>query len=154
MRSFSFLISCLVLTAFFDTGCSLAQSGARRPGALRIRAFIDGSDTIKIRGNDLWYEHHKWDLPGKWQGRFDEPTYVNGKAWKPQWHGSVSGPYQEVHPAFPRVTTEQIKLTKLAGRGSVSITETPNRENDYTLSVFLDDDRFAEAEWYEMLIEW
>ena len=154
MRTVSLLLTGLALTMCMSTGCSLLQSGRTSPGSLRVRAFIDGSDTIKIRGNEIWYEHHEFDLPGKWQGRFDEPTLVNGKAWKPEWNESISSPYREIRPAFPKVTADRVKLTKLAGRGPVSIAEPSDPANDYTLSVLLDDDQFGGAEWYEILVEW
>ncbi len=127
---------------------------AVKPRSLRVRAFIDGSDTINVRGNELWYEHHTYDLPGTWNGRFDEPTYINGEPWKPEWNGNVSSPFQDLLPVFPKVTASRIRLTKLAGRGPVSISQSPSRDNRYTLSVFLDDDQPGGAEWYEILIEW
>jgi len=158
MRTVSLLLTGLVLTMCMSTGCSRLQSGQTSPNSLRIRAFIDGLDTIKIKGNEIWYEHHKWDLPGKWQGRFDEPTFINGKAWKPEWNGSISSPYRELDAAFPKVRAHQeFKLTKLEGRGSVTIAESPAPGNDYTLSILLDDadaKQFGGAAWYEILVEW
>ena len=52
---------------------------------IKIKALIDGADTIKIQGNKVWYEHESWDLPGKWQGR-DENTLINDMPWHPTWH--------------------------------------------------------------------
>jgi hypothetical protein len=130
------------------------MSGVKQHGSIRIRAFIDGSDTIKIRDSELWYQHHNYDLPGKWQDRFDEPTYINDKAWNPQWDGSISKPFQDLHPSLPKRATDKIKLTKIQGRGNVSIVVMPNKENDYTLSIYFDDDRYNGAEWYEIMIEW
>lgn len=154
MKATSILIACLALMICLSTGCNTLQFGAEQHGTLRIRAFIDGSDTVKIKGNELWYEHHKYDLPGKWQNRFDEPTYINEKPWKPEWHGSVCDSYKDFRPALPKVKAEQIKLTKIEARGEVTITEPPSEENGYTLSILLDDKRLGGAEWYEILVEW
>jgi len=126
---------------------------------LHIRAFIDGRDAIKIKGVELWYEHHAWDLPGKWWDRsgnikHDEPTYINGTAWKPQWQERVSKPYRLEQAVPLRETNNLIKLTKIAGRGSVSIAEKPQQANDYTLSILLDDSRYSRAQWYEFVIQW
>ncbi|MHC4692964.1 MAG: M56 family metallopeptidase [Planctomycetota bacterium] len=128
------------------------------PFVLRIRAFIDGSDYIKIQGDKLWYEHLKWDLPGKWWDRsknvkYDEPTYIDGEAWKPDWEGRMSKPYIMKQVILPKEVNEQINLTKISGRGTVSIAETPKPDNDYTLSILLDDNRYNQAQWYEVVIE-
>jgi hypothetical protein len=134
------------------------EPGTVTPFVLRIRAFIDGSDYIKIRGAGLWYEHQKWDLPGKWWDRsknikHDEPTYINEKAWKPEWEGRVSKPYIMKQVTLPREVNNHIELTKISGRGSVSIAQTPKLENDYTLSILLDDSRYNKAQWYEVVIQ-
>jgi beta-lactamase regulating signal transducer with metallopeptidase domain len=137
---------------------ALTEPGTVDPFVLRIRAFIDGSDYIKIRGTSLWYEHQKWDLPGKWWNRLanikhDEPTYINGKAWKPEWEGRVSKPYIMKQATLPKEVNDRINLTKIFGRGSVSIAETPKPQNDYTLSVLLDDNLYNKAQWYEVVIQ-
>jgi len=128
------------------------------PLFLRIRAFIDGSDYIKIRGDKLWYEHLKWDLPGKWWDRlenikYDEPTYINEEAWEPEWEGRMSKPYIMKQVILPKEVNDHINLKIISGRGSVSITGTPKPENDYTLSILLDDNRYNKAQWYEVIIQ-
>ncbi len=147
-------IVCLCLIAFFPAGCSQFQLWATPHGSVQIKAFIDGSDTIKIRSNELWYEHHKWDLPGKWQNRFDEPTFINESPWKPEWNGLMSNRFRELSPALPKKVMDAITLTKLQGRGNVDITAKPTKENDYTLSIYFDDNRYNGAEWYEIKVEW
>ncbi|MBN2314524.1 MAG: right-handed parallel beta-helix repeat-containing protein, partial [Sedimentisphaerales bacterium] len=42
---------------------------------LHIIALIDGQDTIKINSNALWYEHHSYNLPGKWWNGADKIQY-------------------------------------------------------------------------------
>jgi len=126
---------------------------------LHIKAFIDGKDTIKIKGDELWYEHHDWDLPGKWWDKgsnikHDEPTYINGTAWKPEWQERVSKPYRLKRAVPLREANNLIKLAKITGRGSVSIAEKPQQANDYTLSILLDDSRYGRAQWYEFVIQW
>jgi hypothetical protein len=154
MKKVNLLILCLCFIVVFPAGCSRMQFWTAQHGSVQIKAFIDGSDTIKIRGNELWYEHHKYDLPGKWQDRFDEPTFVNGKEWKPEWNGLMSNRFDELCPALPKKTIEKITLTKIQGRGNVNITAKPNKENDYTLSIYFDDNQYNGAEWYEIKVEW
>jgi len=126
---------------------------------LHIKAFIDGKDTIKIKGDELWYEHHQWDLPGKWWDRggnikHDEPTYINGTAWKPQWQERISKPYRLKQAVPLQEAKNLIKVTKITGTGSVTIAEMPKQANDYTLSILLDDSRYGGAQWYEFVIQW
>src|SRR5215470_19516610 len=70
------------------------QSGTR---LVTILSLIDGSDVLKIRGNEIWFEHRNFVLPGKWVDDSDasgnEPTYINSEAWAPKWSGDVSLPY-------------------------------------------------------------
>ena len=113
-----------------EMGCSNLQLWGTPHGSIQIKAFIDGSDTIKVRGNQLWYEHNQWDLPGKWQDGFDEPTTINGTEWKPEWDGLISDRFEDFSPALPRKTLEQITVTKIQGRGNVDIKANPTKEND------------------------
>jgi parallel beta-helix repeat protein len=126
---------------------------------LHIMALIDGKDTIKINDNELWYEHHSYNLPGQWWNRadnikYDEPTYINGTAWKPEWQARISKPYRFKQSIPLKENKNQIRLTKIAGRGSVSITEMPQEVNNHTLSILLDDNRYDAAQWYEFVIQW
>src|SRR5678815_3628967 len=70
------------------------QSGTK---VVTVLSLIDGSDVLKIRGNELWFEHRNFVLPGKWTDHTDdsgnEPTYINTEAWAPKWNGDVSIPY-------------------------------------------------------------
>lgn len=154
MKRMYLIIMCISLACIVLTGCSNFPLFGTPHGSIQIKAFIDGSDTIKIRGNELWYEHHQWDLPGKWQDRFDEPTTINGTDWKPQWDGLMSNRFQDFSPALPKKELKEITLTKIRGRGNIEITAKPAKENDYTLSILIDDNQYNGAEWYEIKVEW
>ncbi|MBN2313731.1 MAG: hypothetical protein JXM79_07355, partial [Sedimentisphaerales bacterium] len=113
----------------------------------------------KINSNALWYEHHSYNLPGKWWNgadkiQYDEPTYINGTAWKPEWLAMVSKPYRFEQSIPLEENQDHIRVTKIVGRGSVSITEMPQQANNYTLSILLDDNRYNAAQWYEFVIQW
>ena len=129
------------------TGCGHSSR------TIQIKALIDGADTVKIQGNKLWFEHGSFDLPGKWQNR-DEPTFINGRPWRPEWHGKTSAPFENLEPPFKPQSPAKIKLTKLIGRGVVKITRLPDTENDQTLAVRFDDESFGGADWYEVKIYW
>ncbi|MCE5228374.1 hypothetical protein LLG95_02095 [bacterium] len=138
---------------------------------IQVRAFIDGSDCLKIQGNKVWWQHRRYNLPGKWQGA-DEPTYINGEQWMPSWdeslvnnHGALAGGMREnenrqfsdkltIKNPLPREANDNIRLKINKGRGKVTIDQYPNQSNGYTLSVLFDDDSIGGADLYDVLIEY
>jgi hypothetical protein len=181
------ILRCLCLV------CVVVQSGCQRDSSnssgksistvssnktVRIKVLIDGADTIKIHGHEIWYEHESWDLPGRWQGR-DEPTFVNGKPWHPHWKGDQraplqtpfedflvllgiprrppdckSAPFEGLNPEFKPQSPAETKLTKFTARGAVTISQMPSPENDETLAIHFDDSQIMGADWYEVEISW
>jgi hypothetical protein len=121
------------------TGC-----GQRR--ALTIKALVDGSDVIKVSGNKLWIEHEQFQRPQR--------ILLNGKLWIPQWTTNVSAPYEGLQPPFAPRDPRKIKVSKKAGRGTVTITEMPSAENDQTLSIRIDDNEQPGADRYAIQVSW
>ncbi len=118
--------------------------GPRR--ALTISADIDGSDVVKVSGNKLWIEHEAFQLPQR--------IILNDKVWVPQWATNVSAPYGGLHPPFAPQDPGKIKVTKKAGRGTVTITQRPSAENDQTLGIRIDDNEQAGADRYTIQVTW
>jgi len=114
---------------------------------LTVRAFIDGSDVIKVSDNKLWFEHDTFGLPGK-------TIFVNGQAWTPEWNDKVSTVFAGLNATFKPHDAQKIQITKLIGRGTVSVEEFPTPANNETLAVRIDDDDFNGADWYEIAISW
>ena len=135
-HTLALLISALALFA----GCS------HKPD-LTIRAYIDGSDVINVSGNRLWIKHDTAGLPGKL-------IYVNGQTWTPVWTTNVSSEFVGLNPPFRARSGQKIQVTKLSGRGVVSIQQFPSADNDQTLTARIDDDEFGGADWYEIGISW
>ena len=127
------------------------QSGTK---LVTILSLIDGSDVLKIRGNELWFEHRNFVLPGKWAGDFDEsgdePTYVNNEAWAPKWNGGVSLPYAAKTRLLPEGSQVDVRFVTPQDRGTVTILEQPSAQNNFTLSILLDDDLANGAAWYQV----
>ena len=121
-----------------------------------VLSLIDGSDVLKIRGNELWFEHRNFQLPGKWVNDFeasgDEPTYINSEAWVPKWSGPVSLPYTAKSSLLPQGAQFDARLVTPQDRGSVTILEQPSAQNSFTLSILLDDDSLPGAAWYQVEI--
>jgi len=117
---------------------------------VKIKAYIDGADTVKIQGRKIWYEHEEFNLPGDHDTK---PTLINGKPWRPAWNDNISVAYDGLKPAFHPGSPADIKLTKLAGRGEVQISEMPTPENNQTLAIHFHDEPPG-ADWYEVTIVW
>jgi hypothetical protein len=120
-----------------------------------ILSLIDGSDVLKIRGNELWFEHRNFVPPGQWVDHVDasgnEPTYINREAWVPKWNGDVSIPYAAKARLLPEGSQFEVRLMTPQDRGgSVTILEQPSARNDFTLSILLDDDFPSGAAWYQV----
>jgi hypothetical protein len=130
------------------------QPQQSRTKLLTVLALIDGSDVLKIRGNELWFEHRNFELPGKWVDHFDasgnEPTYINSEAWAPKWNGDVSLPFAAKARLLPEASQFDVRLVTPLDRGSVTVLQQPSAQNDFTLSILLDDDLPNGAAWYQV----
>jgi len=113
---------------------------------LKIKAFIDGSDVVKLSGNKIWFEHETFALPGK-------TIYLNGTAWSPVWTDKTNATFEGLSPAFRPDVSEKIQVSKQSGRGEVAVVEMPTPENNETLVFRINDDAPG-ADWYEVLVSW
>jgi hypothetical protein len=120
-------------------------SGCGRPHVLAFRAVVDGSDVVKVSGNQLWIEHEEFQQPAQ--------IFINGKPWHPVWTDKVSAPFQGLSPAFNPRDPMKIKITQLKGRGSVNVLQLPNSANDQTLAFRIDDNQPG-ADTYEIRVSW
>jgi hypothetical protein len=148
----------LLSVASLFVGCASTnedEQGAR----LTIRSLIDGADRIMVRGDQIWFEHHAYDLPGQWLGS-DEPTYVNkDNEWKPVWNGSLSEKFliPEKESALPpnrAFTAETLEVSVKGGWGRMDVAEYPSADNDFTLVLSINDCGPDGAHWYEVRIDW
>ncbi len=132
--------------------------GETSANTVTIRALIDGLDVVKLRGDTLWYEHVDYALHGAWVGNSDhngnEPTVVNGVEWIPQWDGRFSTEHTAAGWLLPAESAVSVTACAVSARGRVVLLEQPSEENDYTLSVLLDDNQQGGAEWYEVELRW
>jgi hypothetical protein len=70
------------------------------------------------------------------------------------WNGNVSAKFTGLSPAFNPHDPQRIKLEVAAGRGMVSIEQSPAPGNNQTLSVLIDDKDYDGPDWYEVRISW
>ncbi len=139
-------------------GCATTQDDTTS-ARLRVRSFIDGADSLIVRGDQIWFEHHAYELPGRWMGG-DEPTIINGEyEWRPVWTGSVSDRFRIPDPesALPpnrSFDADTLRVTHRGGWGSVVVSQYPAADNGYTLIVTIDDRGPEGATWYTVGIDW
>jgi len=134
-----FLVACLAASTLV-VGCT------RKP-MLTVRAYIDGSDVVKVSGDRLWLEHDTGALPGR-------TIYVNQRPWTPTWTNNISSVFAGFKPAFNPRNPQTVQITKITGRGIVSFQQFPLADNDQTLAVRINDEEFGGADWYELGISW
>jgi hypothetical protein len=142
LRKAAITALCLLLAVGIIAAPIYFFAGMRK---MTFRAHVDGTDVVKLRGNSVWIDHQSWQLPDK--------LTVNGRKWSPQWNGNTSAPYK-LGWGVDRRRAANIKLTKLAGRGIISIAEMPTPQNQETLSIQLDDSDYGGADWYEFVVSW
>ena len=142
--------ACVLLVA--GTLAIVFHSTTETRNIIKIKARIDGKDIMKIQGNKVWWEHEEAGLPGDPKGG-NQPTFINGIAWRPQWDGSNSIPFEALTPVFNPKSPAQVTFNKLSGRGDAAISELPTPANNNTLSVYFYDEEGG-ADWYELSILW
>jgi hypothetical protein len=79
---------------------------------------------------------------------------LNDKVWIPQWSTNVSAPFEGLQPPFAPRDPRKIKVSKKAGRGTVTITQRPSAENDQTLGIRIDDNEQPGADRYTIRVAW
>lgn len=73
-----------VLLATFLLLTPLLSSGFAEVDEIVVEALIDESSQFHIRSDTVWWENTAGSKVGQWSGQ-NEPTYINGVAWKPRW---------------------------------------------------------------------
>ncbi len=143
----------IALSAFAIPSFGNAQT---QKFSLRVRAYIDGSDYLYVRGNKVWFKHDSWDLPGK-GGNHDDPTYLDDATWYPTWNGSGSGAESDHHTlptscgTLPSDAGTTVYLSNNSSRCEVSISAQPSDGNSYTLQIYLADSANG-AEWCDFTL--
>jgi hypothetical protein len=66
----------------------------------------------------------------------------------------VSAPFEGLQPPFAPWDPGKIKVSKKAGRGTVTITQRPSAENDQTLGIRIDDNEQPGADRYTIRVTW
>ncbi|MDR1156927.1 MAG: hypothetical protein LBK75_01265 [Oscillospiraceae bacterium] len=125
---------------------------------LTVRANIDMYSELKFGNGKIWWHHKTGAAPGRHYG-MDEPTIINGFSWMP-WQGIPGELYEDIESAAlllkPSIGLDLDGAWELVGinvseaRGSVTVSQYPSAENEYTGAVTFDDIRQFSDAWYEV----
>lgn len=132
----------------------MAQAATATMG---FEALIDGSDEVHIQGDQLWYQHRDWSLPGI-AGNTRLPTRINLRDWTPVWNGNTSDK-TKIDAPLPITGLDaghllQIEIDVLRGGGTVTIQQLPTPENGYETILLIDDGANPGAHWYTFNMSW
>lgn len=125
---------------------------------LRVRTFIDGRSRLVVKSSTAFWRHLDWAAPGRLE-KHDEPTTINGVAWRPRWP-DATGPENRdcqcdstAYDGVPRLepVDQDATLEIVQGRDKVHIVKQPREDNGYTLEVELSDSQIS-ADWYEFVV--
>jgi len=158
----------LALMVFLSAGLFTVGSSSASTITLDIQAFIDGRDRLVVQGNTLQWYHYDTIWPPGTIGNDFKPTIINTQLngvpvltnvdWFPSWppsslgtlppsSGVISDLFTGVSPAVP--ATEDVTLTVVQARDSLSMVQAPNAGNGYTTIIQFNDDPSPAAAWYE-----
>ena len=121
----------------------------------QVRVRMDGQSRLILKGDTMRWHHLDWVVPGR-QDNANLPTMVNGKPWFPVWPDGdgwrnnfglcTSSLRRGLKPALPRRPAD-VYLGVLEGRGAVRLIDAPCPDNDFALTVELDDWQNGEDEY-------
>jgi hypothetical protein len=105
---------------------AMTPGAAAFSGRLRWRGQVDGSDYIMLQGGQVTIRHLEFS--------------------------PITGASFELPNPLPRAPVH-VNLTRLRGRGRVEIVQQPTAENDYTVTVLIEDTP-AGSDFYEFELTW
>ena len=122
---------------------------------LTVRAEIDGRSELLIQGNDVWWHHYDFEGPGMWGD--DQPTFLNGEMWYPNWPSEENAfcdcDSDKAPLIVPTLKSDgsPITLQVLSARGTIVIVEQPSMANAFTARIEFNDPA-PDRDWFEVRI--
>lgn len=86
LAALSFGLLWVAFTSLF-VGSVGHSAEAKGPQIVVIETLIDGSSELRVKRNGIYWINGGNAKPGRHDGQ-EEPTYVNGKSWRPNWRES------------------------------------------------------------------
>lgn len=150
-----------IISVILATLCScilFASDSNVRLDQIKIRSFIDRQDVIHIQGDRVWFTHIAGEVPGNWGG-LKWPTYVNKVKWLPTWDNDPDSDVFRIESPFAALPMMEIRdnisiYLIEPKNASASTVEYPDRANNWTLSIKLDNSENKGACWFVLEISW
>lgn len=155
-----FLVIFAIVATTIITGCTTFVP-PEKEGKITIQALVDGRDLIYIRGNKICIQHMLNQFIGEYNDS-NIPVCINGNedVWQPKWNQAISDEHQfnKTIPSLPTSgtwdeTNMSVKYVT-TGLGKIEIITYPNADNNYTLTIKVDDHLPSGAHWYFLDIDW
>lgn len=123
----------------------LLPAGIVSAATANVSARVDGLSELVLSGNTVRWHHVSFTPPGD--------TTINGVVWTPTGLSSFcncdSDPYTGLVPPLIQRTTGY-SVVKNAGRGPVTIVETPSSLNGWALRIRIDDEEPGGDDLYDI----
>lgn len=134
-----------------------AADAGRGVRSFVVEALIDGSSTLHVTPGGIYWKSHGVSKAGRHGGR-NEPTYVDGAAWRPQWQNPAERGHDRSDPFPLRVGTVANLQVELIGcsdrRGEQRVNKRdPIRaqvvDNEFVVTI---PDNQGGSQWYRLRI--
>ena len=87
------------------------------PRSIEIEVLVDGSDELHATDSGIYWVSYGAAKPGRHKG-LDEPTYVNGKEWNPNWEEDRKDRGRDASAAYRLAIIPEILHFELLAIGS------------------------------------
>lgn len=153
-----FLVLFAVISSVVISGCATTDAPVvEQKAKVSIRAFVDGSELIYIKGNRICIQH----LSGTTYVGKQIPITINGvDEWTPTWNKALSEEHQFPKEAVALPTkgtwdSSNMKVDiKTTGFGQTEVVTYPNKNNDYIMAIKIDDTISDGPHWYFLDFDW
>lgn len=143
----------LLVAVAVPGGCTGPAIVGKVPNVrLSVLMPVDGVAVFHARGTEVWLEHVSGPLPGM-KGDERVGIKINGTVWHPEWTGRFSNRFAGIAPE-PMRSDSKVVLKRLRGRGPAKVLAYPQRSDDQTLKVIIDDSRKSGAGEYLLEFDW
>jgi hypothetical protein len=119
---------------------------------ITIEAYVDGPSSLRFTPSGFYWHNGENAKTGRQNAR-NEPTFVNGKPWKPKWrkNGTESNTYQWSVPKI-ELTWELVSVTVKRGGRSVErrdLVDAKRENGEYSIGIA---DHASGARWYKLIV--
>lgn len=126
-------------------------------GDVTVEALVDGPSALHVTPTSIYWVNGENAKPGRWLMQ-NEPTYINGKPWKPKWQLPKMSREDDISDKYAilvgttNLELELISVTKKRKEtGIEERTPITLREEDNEMVITIPDPE-PEARWYKFIL--